>query len=360
MDDIWIVYAVDQPHILNAYLNFFSFFIHLGWGWNCSLQNCWTWRLVGRIPRPISRSTKTRIEKVSRYFPSGYWVSNLSVILRHFMVIHIVNFTSTFSCEGRRQIKIQGQQNTNLSVGWQRIGNELQSQTSNVLSSLCDIFIECFFNAKMNVLFTIALSGTLRTFDNSLVIQDLTKNSPLSGSCLTLLLLLSIVVFGLYFECFFIVRYLEGGVDSGFVKVDRDAYRKRLLHVKGKRNIRIEEVWWLNAVNIIFLLFSRNLWSLSNCINNFWLPIQNLLFIFLLMIFSQPNYLQFYHNVSLSNFQIWDIIKLCRGNNSRNFFSLRLNWHTNHWTMVMFLFWTMEKQFTVGTEKIPQRGKELR
>ena len=44
----------------------------------------------------------------------------------------------------------------------------------------------------------------------SLVIQDLTKNSPLSGSCLTLLLLLSIVVFGLYFECFFIVRYLEG------------------------------------------------------------------------------------------------------------------------------------------------------
>ena len=77
----------------------------------------------------------------------------------------------------------------------------------------------------------------------SLVIQDLTKNSPLSGSCLTLLLLLSIVVFGLYFEWFFIIRYLEGGVDSGFVKVDRDAYRKRLLHVKGKRNIRIEEVW---------------------------------------------------------------------------------------------------------------------
>ncbi|XP_066925925.1 gelsolin, cytoplasmic-like [Clytia hemisphaerica] len=38
------------------------------------------------------------------------------------------------------------------------------------------------------------------------------------------------------------VEYLEGGIDSGFVKVDRDAYRKRLLHVKGKRNIRIEEV----------------------------------------------------------------------------------------------------------------------
>ena len=46
------------------------------------------------------------------------------------------------------------------------------------------------------------------------------------------------------FYCFTIsnFRYLEGGVDSGFVKVDRDAYRKRLLHVKGKRNIRIEEV----------------------------------------------------------------------------------------------------------------------
>lgn len=38
------------------------------------------------------------------------------------------------------------------------------------------------------------------------------------------------------------IEYLEGGIDSGFTKVDRDAYRKRLLHVKGKRNIRIEEV----------------------------------------------------------------------------------------------------------------------
>ena len=35
---------------------------------------------------------------------------------------------------------------------------------------------------------------------------------------------------------------MEGGIDSGFIKVDRDAYTKRLLHVKGKRNIRIEQV----------------------------------------------------------------------------------------------------------------------
>lgn len=38
------------------------------------------------------------------------------------------------------------------------------------------------------------------------------------------------------------LRYLEGGVDSGFKKVDRDAYEKRLLHVKGKRNVRVNQV----------------------------------------------------------------------------------------------------------------------
>lgn len=38
-------------------------------------------------------------------------------------------------------------------------------------------------------------------------------------------------------------RYMEGGIESGFVKVDRNAYTKRLLHVKGKRNIRIEQVF---------------------------------------------------------------------------------------------------------------------
>ena len=38
------------------------------------------------------------------------------------------------------------------------------------------------------------------------------------------------------------VRYLEGGVATGFKKVDRDAFTTRLLHVKGRRNIRVMQV----------------------------------------------------------------------------------------------------------------------
>ena len=39
------------------------------------------------------------------------------------------------------------------------------------------------------------------------------------------------------------VRYLEGGVDSAFVHVDRDAYEPRLLHVKGgRKNVRVVNV----------------------------------------------------------------------------------------------------------------------
>lgn len=37
-------------------------------------------------------------------------------------------------------------------------------------------------------------------------------------------------------------QYLAGGVDSAFTAVDRDAYTTRLLHVKGKRNVRVMQV----------------------------------------------------------------------------------------------------------------------
>jgi len=38
-----------------------------------------------------------------------------------------------------------------------------------------------------------------------------------------------------------LLRYLAGGIESGFKKVDRDKYEPRLLHVKGRRNIRVQE-----------------------------------------------------------------------------------------------------------------------
>lgn len=38
------------------------------------------------------------------------------------------------------------------------------------------------------------------------------------------------------------LEYLPGGVDSGFVKVERDVYRPRLLMLKGKRTVRVTEV----------------------------------------------------------------------------------------------------------------------
>lgn len=41
------------------------------------------------------------------------------------------------------------------------------------------------------------------------------------------------------FKC---VRYLEGGVATGFKHVDRDAFPTRLLHIKGRRNIRVQQV----------------------------------------------------------------------------------------------------------------------
>ncbi len=41
------------------------------------------------------------------------------------------------------------------------------------------------------------------------------------------------------FKC---VRYLEGGVATGFKHVDRDAFTTRLLQIKGRRNIRVSQV----------------------------------------------------------------------------------------------------------------------
>jgi len=38
------------------------------------------------------------------------------------------------------------------------------------------------------------------------------------------------------------IRLLEGGVESGFHHVEKDKYRTRLLHLKGKKNIRCHEV----------------------------------------------------------------------------------------------------------------------
>lgn len=38
------------------------------------------------------------------------------------------------------------------------------------------------------------------------------------------------------------LRYLAGGIESGFRKVDREAFEKRLLHIKGRRRVRVAQV----------------------------------------------------------------------------------------------------------------------
>lgn len=38
------------------------------------------------------------------------------------------------------------------------------------------------------------------------------------------------------------IKYLDGGIESGFNKVDPNAYKPRLLQIKGKRRVRVQEV----------------------------------------------------------------------------------------------------------------------
>jgi len=45
-----------------------------------------------------------------------------------------------------------------------------------------------------------------------------------------------------FMSLFKTLRYLEGGVATGFKHVDRDAFPTRLLHVKGRRNVRVLQV----------------------------------------------------------------------------------------------------------------------
>ena len=49
-------------------------------------------------------------------------------------------------------------------------------------------------------------------------------------------------LFDSFVDFFVFIRYLEGGVESGFKKVQRGVYEKRLFHVKGKRNVRVSQV----------------------------------------------------------------------------------------------------------------------
>eukprot|EP00595_Chromulina_sp_UTEXLB2642_P000003 CAMPEP_0196761982 /NCGR_PEP_ID=MMETSP1095-20130614/1310_1 /TAXON_ID=96789 ORGANISM="Chromulina nebulosa, Strain UTEXLB2642" /NCGR_SAMPLE_ID=MMETSP1095 /ASSEMBLY_ACC=CAM_ASM_000446 /LENGTH=818 /DNA_ID=CAMNT_0042112171 /DNA_START=51 /DNA_END=2507 /DNA_ORIENTATION=+ len=45
-----------------------------------------------------------------------------------------------------------------------------------------------------------------------------------------------------YFKNFGGLQYLPGGIESGFKHVERDVYTTRLLHLKGKRTVRVTEV----------------------------------------------------------------------------------------------------------------------
>jgi len=61
------------------------------------------------------------------------------------------------------------------------------------------------------------------------------------------------------------LRYLEGGVATGFKHVDRDAFTTRLLHVKGRRNIRVAQVELspasMNSGDVFILDAGRNIFQ---------------------------------------------------------------------------------------------------
>ncbi|XP_065183499.1 gelsolin, cytoplasmic-like [Sycon ciliatum] len=60
------------------------------------------------------------------------------------------------------------------------------------------------------------------------------------------------------------VSYLEGGIKSGFKAVDREAFGKRMLHVKGRRNIRVQQVAFeaksLNQGDVFIVDLGRKIW----------------------------------------------------------------------------------------------------
>ena len=59
-------------------------------------------------------------------------------------------------------------------------------------------------------------------------------------------------------------RYLEGGIDSGFVDISKLEFRKKLYHIKGRRKIRITqaEVSWqsLNEGDVFVLDCKETVW----------------------------------------------------------------------------------------------------
>lgn len=61
------------------------------------------------------------------------------------------------------------------------------------------------------------------------------------------------------------IKYLEGGVDTGFKHVDREAFTTRLLHIKGRRNIRTIpvplDVKSLNSGDVFILDAGRDIFQ---------------------------------------------------------------------------------------------------